>query len=69
MDFEEFIKFFKENFIEIKDNNLDNRKVSFLEVNVEVILMEEVSNQESFCFENWREAESEQNKLDRIESF
>lgn len=50
MDFEEFIKFFREKFIEIKDNNLDNRKVSFLEVNVEGILKEEVSNQESFCF-------------------
>ncbi len=50
MDFENFLKRFKEKFIEIKDNCSDNREFSLLEIKMEGNLNEEISNQGVFCF-------------------
>lgn len=50
MDFENFLKCFKEKFIEIKDNYSDNRKFSLLEINTKGNLINEVSKQDTFCF-------------------
>ena len=50
MDFENYLSNFNEKFIEIKNECLDNRTFSLLEINTEGNLKEEVSNQEIFCF-------------------
>ena len=50
MDYQNFLNYFNEKLIEIKNKCSDNRTYSSLNKNMEGDLKEEVSNQESFCF-------------------
>ncbi|KKK94211.1 hypothetical protein LCGC14_2685090 [marine sediment metagenome] len=50
MKFENFLNYFNEKFIEVKNKLSDTRNFKLLDMNTEAELRDEVSNQESFCF-------------------